>query len=1128
MENKNKFTPEQQKVIDSRGKNLIVSAAAGSGKTTVMIERIKDLIVKEKVPIENFLVVTFTKASSEDMKSRLISKLSCEESTPFLLDQIDNVSTADVSNLHSFCARLLKSYFYEAGIDPTFVVLSDEEAQNLREKALNILFEQEFDNQNQNFFELIDVLQKNRSDGDLRLYILKLHEFFNVIFNKEEWFKKCLKSLYNSNLNKNQACNIINGYVVSRIEKIQEQVSEKIQQYNQLKLTNFVAYLQEMQSALLSINSRNGFVKNSKNIFEIPTFGVPPKVEEVFADHRSLLDLFRKNINAEISNFQANYISPDEELLKEELAVAKRLATTLYESTNKFQEIYAGLKKEKGGLDYNDLEQFTIKVLENPEILGALKQKYKYVFVDEYQDINAVQEKIITMLSGQTNRFMVGDIKQSIYRFRLCDPDIFLKKYNDYKTEENSESIDLSKNFRSNRHILNFVNLVFCDRMTEDFGGIDYKQSAQLAAGSLFEEDSPVQLCYIDSTNLGSTNKEVVDKPQVYSIKNHVQTEELENLKSRGEATYIAQEILDLVSNKTIYDGKLGINRPIRFKDIAILIPARNEFLESLIEVFAEFSIPLSTDASEDVLKDKYVKSIYNYLKLIYNYKQDIELFSVLYSPLSDFTLNELAQLRIFEPDCRFFYQCLDNCAINDQISANIQEKLEKFKRNLQKYRNISGYKPIKDVVFNIISDYSVRNLILLERDGKERLSLLEKFIDSLPDSNIYEYFADGNLANLKAEKTTDANAVQVVTIHKSKGLEYPIAFVSNIARQFNMQSLRGNMLISKDLGLAMDYFNQLDRYKNVSLAKEAIKLTETRKTIEEQQRLLYVALTRAINKLYVVGCKNIDKVKPHFPERQSSFSDWFDNFVFDYLNGNNLENVQINVINAENLIINEKKNKNESIILSSADENLNNIVQKSILNQYSNLAQTLTPQKMSVTQIANGSHESEEFYQRYNYSSDRSSIEKGNAYHKLMQHINFDCLTEEDLNKNIKKLLDEGKITEEELNLIDTRKIKELLNNSEFQSLIRQGRVLREQEFFMNVSNDDVLIVQGVVDLLIINNSEATVVDYKTGNFSNPESLKKYQKQIEMYCLAIEKAFSVKVQRKAIIAIEQAKIVWL
>ena len=195
MENKNKFTPEQQKVIDSRGKNLIVSAAAGSGKTTVMIERIKDLIVKEKVPIENFLVVTFTKASSEDMKSRLISKLSSEESTPFLLDQIDNVSTADVSNLHSFCARLLKSYFYEAGIDPTFVVLSDEEAQNLREKALNILFEQEFDNQNQNFFELIDVLQKNRSDGDLRLYILKLHEFFNVIFNKEEWFEN-MKKLY--------------------------------------------------------------------------------------------------------------------------------------------------------------------------------------------------------------------------------------------------------------------------------------------------------------------------------------------------------------------------------------------------------------------------------------------------------------------------------------------------------------------------------------------------------------------------------------------------------------------------------------------------------------------------------------------------------------------------------------------------------------------------------------------------------------------------------------------------------------------------------------------------------------------------------------------------------------------
>ena len=279
MENKSKFTPEQQEVINNRGNNLLVSAAAGSGKTTVMIERIKDLIVKEHVPIENFLVVTFTKASSIDMKARLISKLSSEQPSPFLIEQIDNINTADVSNLHSFCARLLKSYFYEAGLDPTFVVLSDEETSLLKEKALNLLFEQEFDSGNEQFFTLLDVLQKNRSDKELRSHILKLHEFFNVIFDKDNWFNNCVKSLYNPNLNKNQACNIINGYVCSRTEKLFNQVEENILLYNDLGLTDFVAYLQDMQSELFKIKARNGFIKNAQNIFEIGTFTAPPKVE---------------------------------------------------------------------------------------------------------------------------------------------------------------------------------------------------------------------------------------------------------------------------------------------------------------------------------------------------------------------------------------------------------------------------------------------------------------------------------------------------------------------------------------------------------------------------------------------------------------------------------------------------------------------------------------------------------------------------------------------------------------------------------------------------------------------------------------------------------------------------------
>ena len=1126
---KNQFTPEQQEVINNRGNNLLVSAAAGSGKTTVMIERIKDLIVKEKVPIENFLVVTFTKASSIDMKARLISKLSTEEPTPFLIEQIDSINTADVSNLHSFCARLLKSYFYEAGLDPSFIVLSDEETQVLKEKALNILFEQEFDNQNKDFFELLDVLQKNRSDKELRNNILKLHEFFNVIFDKDKWFSGCIKSLYNSDLNKNQACNIINGYVCSRIEKLFEQVEKNILLYNELGLKDFVVYLQEMQSQLLKIRMRNGFVKNAQNIFEIATFSAPPKVDEAFAERRASLDAFRGFINKEIKNFQANYISNNQQMLVEELSKAKKLATTLYYSAIKFGDIYAQLKKDKGGLDYNDLEQYTLKVLENPEILDSLKQKYKYVFVDEYQDINAVQEKIISMLSGNNNRFMVGDIKQSIYRFRLCDPDIFLNKYNAYKTEQNSKSIDLSKNFRSNRHILNFVNMVFNHRMTESFGGIDYHKTAQLVAGATFEEDNPVTLSYINTQDLQNkklnTNAEI---DAVYSVKNHTQTEEVENLKSKAEGTYIANEILDLVANKTIFDSKLNNNRPIRFKDIAVLIPARNDFLENLLEIFANNGIPASTDASEDVLSDRYVKSVYNYLKLMYNYKQDIELFSVLYSPLSDFSLNELAQLRVLEPDCRFFYQCLENCCKNSQLSAKLAKKLQNFVQKLNKYRRIAGYKTVKDVVNQLIADFNLVNIILTEADGHQRINLLNKFIESLPSENIYQYFSEGSLATINAEKTSDVNAVQIVTIHKSKGLEYPIAFVANIGRQFNMQSLHGNMLISKELGLAIDYFNQTDRYKNVTLAKEAIKLTETRKTIEEQQRLLYVALTRAINKLYVVGCSNIEKLHSEFPERQSSFADWFDSFVYNYINGTTINNVNIQISNAADLIENETNKEEIQILLGEQDSQLKQLVEENITYQYPNYIQTKTPQKTSVTQIASGYHESEEVYLRYNSTNTQSSIEKGNAYHKFMQFVGFESNTIDLLKQDVQYMLNSGKITKEELSLVNMDSILKLLNSNEFKDIVLSGKVLREKEFFMKMGKDEIQIVQGVVDLAVISNTGIIIVDYKTGIFKQAQKLSQYSKQIDLYSSAMEKSFGKKVVKRAIVGIEHGEVYFI
>lgn len=1126
--NRDNFTPEQLKIIDSRNENLIVSAAAGSGKTTVMIERIKDLIVKDRVPISNFLVVTFTRASSKDMCEKLVKSLSEQDPDPFIIEQIDDVATADVSSLHSFCARLLKTYFYEAGLDPTFVVLAEDETEILKQKALNMLIDELVESDNKNYFALLDALQQNRDDTNIRETIRKLDDFFNVIFDREKWFKEKTKSLYEPVLDKNRACNIINGYVCGRIKKIRQEIALKIEAYK--KFPKFVEYLQNIDSELMAININNGFVKNAERIYQINNFTTPPKDYKEFEELRKSLDDFREFINKELKNYKDNFISDDKNMLASELSGAKKLAEALFDITNRYRSIYDDLKKDKGGLDFNDLERYTIKVLENSEIRKTLQNRYKYIFVDEYQDINEVQEKIISLISSENNRFMVGDLKQSIYGFRLCEPEIFLNKYNQYKKDKNCNAYDLSYNFRSNTNILEFVNMIFSDRMTEDFGGVNYKENGKLNAGVLLPDEKPVTLCYVDTDGLEKSSKNETAPRKIYSVKNHQQEDEIDNLKESAVAEYICGEILDLVANKTIYDAKTKTERNIGYKDIAILVPSRKGFLPSLIESLENYEIPYSADAKINILKDDNINSLYNYLKLIYDDKDDQTLFSVLYSNIGNFTLNELTKLRISNPNCRFYYQCLQNVDQNDKLNAKIIQKVQKFMQNLQFYRMKTGYQNLKQIAKSIVEDYNIKNIISMQPDGEYKLNLLDKFLESLPTSNIYEYFAGGEPESIMCEGTSSENSVKIMTIHQSKGLEFPVAFVANVGRAFNLKGLRTSNIISKELGVGIDYYDTINRYKNTSLAKEAVKLSEFHKTIEEQQRLLYVALTRAINKLYVVGNRSIYSLKPGFAERPSCFANWFDDFIYKFVNGEKFDNVNIVILDALNLIRASSVAEKQQILFVKPSEKYTKLIEDAINYRYHNQDLCNKTQKTSVTEVASGYHESEEVYQKYNSVIKTSSIDKGNAYHKLMQYISFDSNTIQKLEDNIAELVKDGKLLKDEVRYIDKSAIIKLLNNPEFISIIKNAKVLKEKEFFMNMGNkDNVQILQGVVDLAIINaDGTAIICDYKTGNFLNPQNLNKYAMQINLYCTAMEKSFGLKVVKKAIIAIEQGKIFYI
>ncbi len=1186
-QNSDKFTPEQRRVIDSRGKNLIVSAAAGSGKTTTMIERVVNLI-QDGASVDELLLVTFTNASSTDMKLKLSAELGKLQPTPHILEQLDLIMNADVSTLHSFCSKLLKTYFYEAGIDPSFVVLSEDETNVIKQDALSKLFDEMFESGNVDFYNLYDMLQKNRSDKPVKEAILRLYDFFNVLINRQKWFDDCIKNVYNPNLSKNRAAGMINSYVCNRISQLLEQVAAKIVKYNELGLNQFVAYLQQVQSTLVALSSRNGFVKNAQILYNISNFGVPPNVDDAMADYRAELDEFRKYLNEELKNFKSNFIDSNTEKLAEQLTGAKNLATALYNATCRFEEIFTALKAEKCGLDYNDLEHYTLKILDCAEILQTLKNKYKYIFVDEYQDINAIQEEIINRISGSNNRFMVGDVKQSIYRFRLCDPEIFIDKYNLYSSSsKDSEAINLFENFRSNYQILNFVNMVFSGRMTKEFGGVDYQKDAQLKAGIMWEEQQPVNICYIDDSTL--TEKSKAELQGVYSVKNHCQEEELEHLKGRAEAEYIARKAIDLVANGTIFDAKINCYRGVHWNDIAILVPTRKE-VDTIAEVLTEKNIPVCTDVATDVLTDEYVKCIDSYLQVISNWHNDIPLFNVLYSPLFNFSPDELALLRENGKNCKYFYQTLQNITKNTLINAKLALKVQNFMQNLKKYRFLATYKNVQQLAEIISKDFCLHQLLLTQQDGQGRVALLNKYLQSLPQQSLQEY-TTSQRATITASQNADSGAVQIVTIHKSKGLEYPVVFVANISRVFNKTNLHADEVISKDYGIGVNYYNQINRFKQNSLAKEAIKLTETRKMIEEQQRLLYVALTRAKNKLFVVGCRNCEKLNKAFPERPNCFADWIDSFVSSFLEGDFPENIKIDMFMAENLIETAERQKKEPIVFAKPELKLQKLLLDGINFEYLYSKAAKTPQKTSVTQIASGYHESEEIFdsfaldksnyiddnaelipkidnkkeyfaenkaneyinqknihkncknlpqksnkgfnsnnllaKNYNFTAEKpnSATQKGNAYHKFMQYVNFECKTIEELQQNIQSLINSGKLTKQESDFINLQSILNLLTNSAFKALLKQGQVLREREFFMDIGKGDIQIVQGVIDLAIIGQNSIAIIDYKTGNFSECHALQKYQKQISLYAEAAKRCYEADSVQTYICAIEQGKL---
>lgn len=1101
-----KYTKEQRQVITSDSSNMLVSASAGTGKTTVMIERIVSLI-NSGADVSDFVVVTFTNLAAAEMKSRLAQKLSDNKSDLRIADQLERIDFANISTLHSFCSELLRNYFYVVDIDPSFVILDDILVSNLRKNAMSEVIRQYFDSNDEMFNQVYKIFATKRKEETFVDVIMSIYNFSRCINNFDAWYESTRK--YYTEQGNNVIFNIILDEISANIKYIADNMGVLYNNACELGL-EFADVFKRNQQLLNDID-----LSSLQNVLDslgrlalepIPRanknrdFGVDKKIETILRDNYAVL---KKQIDT-LREKYCTKLSRGERLstLWEEMQLSVKHVDKLVEISNTFGEVFYQTKKQRGGLDFNDLEHLTLQLFEDDQTRDAICSRYKYIFVDEYQDTNPMQEAIISALSQRANLFMVGDVKQSIYGFRGCEPEIFVNKYNYYKANNVGNVYELNKNFRSNKDILSFVNNIFNTLMTTEFGKVDYKGT------SLLEGDTKRTL-QLPSVTVDfvlqppSAEKKDVDK--MYDI-----TEVFEEDSDLKQCDQVVARIKQYVGKG--YTDSNGNKQNIGYGDIVILMRSLKTQAVNIYNALVRNNIPVVANFKVEGYANKEVRELINFLRVIDNPYNDVYLVGSCLSTLGNFTANELGIIRVATADWIPFY---DRLKMYMQSNNNeLSRKISTFVDFVNNVRFVSRSASVCEVILKVLELTDYELYVEGLPNGSMRLHKLYNFIDSIKDVS-YAQTVDKFLNYLDEtdnvgsdESISDTNAVRIMTMHASKGLEFPIVIVAGTETKFNMD--KGNIERNFNLGIATRYYNLETMRSAHTLGDVACGLCSRNKQLEEQMRLLYVALTRAKFVLNVIGTtsqKKLDEL-PSLPRSANSHLDWI-----IYALKNNYENLcvdndslQINTINEVTTDIVTQSNP-----LCEQETDLQQVLDK--MNYvYPYQSQTDMPLKVVSSQL-----DSE--YLALDDSKVNVIINNGNrnfigtAYHKVYQYVDYNAGIEQ-IKLTVDGLIAENLIDKQYAEQLDLQLIYNTLNNEELRKITSCGTVYREKPFMLyapynSISKEqrftDNVMLQGVIDLLVVQDNKAVVVDFKYTTKSAELIEQSYRYQLNSYRYAVQ-----------------------
>ena len=1185
------FDDKQTQAIETKNKDILVSAGAGSGKTSVMIERIVQNIIAGEVNVTELLVVTFTNASASEMRLRLEKALNDklasntldEAQSKRLREQVELLGQSDICTLHKFYQTIIQKYFYTVDLDPSFVIGDESETAVLRARVLEELFKDCEAKKDPNFTLLAHTFDDKRNFEKIKTYIYKIYLFLTNLSSIDE-FKARTDSAYSTDLNNNKFCQIINENTIEMFDYYGKVLKNLKREAEMAGCEDLIGYIVELMDIVSNIKADNNFEKNQFAIFNLPRprdlrlKAKSPEEDELKEKFKAIKDNYKKSLE---KLQKSVYLSADLGKIAQDLQESKNVLDAMLALVEKFSKRYLKIKKDRNMLDFADMEHYAYKILQQDEVSRDVRSRYKQIFVDEFQDVNDIQEDIITSIHKSRDLFLVGDIKQSIYGFRGTNPMIFLNKQRTFGDTHNDENItiDLNNNYRTDQKILDLVNWVFGKLMTKQLGDIDYLPDNEMVSGAYYERNNQA----LPPINIEIIKKEKEEKEKiacsgVYRVSSAPIAKDEEDNLARSEGAVIAQKISELMTTqKQIYDAKSKTYRDIKFGDITLLCRGRSTAVSKIVDTVAEYGIPVAPISKDSAFEQYEVQVLFSYLYLVNNPYDDVKLTTFLISPLVGLNEQDLADIRIYANKktstensqdevspracaraCVNYYDCVFLYLENKNVLADkLRKAMSLIEEGAEKLQN--------DTIYNLLNYICNKTnyfaFISSLDDGQNRLKnvrgYINNFIGKKYNTDLSEYLSSVEQAQdapvITPEYTVGADVVRVETMHESKGLEYPIVFLVDMGHGFNTDSMKGDFLLHSSLGVGMMKYDSILRTKTPTISHTAIKIAMKNKDLAESLRLLYVAMTRAKNHLFITGCLKIDNLDA----TQSAYALKSKNnflalilcaFGQDYVES--IKNGYLGVrfpLGVDNELIttiydpiseNEQDDTkaHEIGILDNIDTKIMDILSNNCNYTYKYAESIHKALKNTVTALNREYDDIESVNitpKNFNITENRPlsaiTTEQGIAYHKAMQLIDFDLPDAKAV-----ELFLITKMTPHEMELIDVNKIFSAIVN--IRPLLVGARVYREQQFLMlenynslvtNSKLNDEILVQGVIDLIIVKNNEIYLLDYKTSGSHNVEkTAQNYIMQLNCYEKAIEGALKSRVSKKFLYFFLQERLI--